>query len=186
MKRTVVALLALAVIVLTGFTMRDSGTAATQSGFSADDKAAVQGIVNTFANSWNSHDMKAMHEIDTDDVEWINGVGNDWKGKDMVLKGHSAIHKGMFAKQTMSVESMAVRPLAPNVAVAVAVMHFSSANDPRYPWLVAVKTRGSFTVVKRDGVWKIAHYQNTVIDPKAENDHVTDYDATGFPPPSAR
>jgi hypothetical protein len=25
-------------------------------------------------------------------------------------------------------------------------------------------------MVKRDGIWKIAHFQNTVIDPKAESD----------------
>jgi hypothetical protein len=38
--------------------------------------------------------------------------------------------------------------------------------DARYSWVVAAKIRGSFTVVKRDGIWKIAHFQNTVIDPK--------------------
>jgi hypothetical protein len=38
-------------------------------------------------------------------------------------------------------------------------------------------------MVKRDGIWKIAHFQNTVIDPKAENDDETKWDVTGFPPP---
>ena len=38
-------------------------------------------------------------------------------------------------------------------------------------------------MVKRDGIWKIAHFQNTVIDPKAENDDLPKCDATGFPPP---
>ena len=60
------------------------------------------------------------------------------------------------------------------------------APDPRYPWLTAAKTRASFTMVKRDGVWKIAHFQNTVIDPKAENEDIPKFDATGFPPPSDR
>ena len=38
-------------------------------------------------------------------------------------------------------------------------------------------------MVKRDGIWKIAHFQNTVIDPKTENDDLPKWDATGFPPP---
>jgi len=52
--------------------------------------------------------------------------------------------------------------------------------------MVAVKTRASFTMVKRDGIWKIAHFQNTVIDHKTENDDVPKWDATGFPPPHDR
>ena len=38
-------------------------------------------------------------------------------------------------------------------------------------------------MVKRDGVWKIAHFQNTVIDPKWRTTISPEYDATGFPPP---
>jgi hypothetical protein len=72
------------------------------------------------------------------------------------------------------------------VAIAVATMHFVPAPDPRYPWLAAAKTRASFTTVKRDGIWKIALFQNTVIDPKAENDDIPKWDATGFPPPGDR
>jgi hypothetical protein len=29
----------------------------------------VRSVVKEFANTWNRHDMKAMHELDTDDVE---------------------------------------------------------------------------------------------------------------------
>jgi len=149
----------------------------------ADDVSAVRALVDEFANTWNRHDMGAMHELDTDDVEWINVVGHHWVGKATVYKGHVAIHKGMSAKTTMSVESATIRPIAPGVAVAVATMHFGPSLDPDYPWVVAAKTRGSFTMVKRDGTWKIAHFQNTQIDPKAENDDLPSWDATGFPPP---
>ena len=180
MNRIVFAMLA--VTALSGFT-GDSAVTTTPQAFSADDESAVRGLVNEFANTWNRHDMKAMHELDTDDVEWINVVGHHWRGKTTVTKGHVAIHKGMFAQVTMSVESVAIRSIAPTVAVAVATMHFGASPDPRYAWVVAAKTRGSFTMVKRDGTWKIAHFQNTVIDPKTENDDLPKWDATGFPPP---
>ena len=181
MNRTVLAVLA--VIALSGCTARDSAMTTTPRALVADDESAVRALVDEFANTWNRHDMGAMHELDTDDVEWINVVGNHWAGKATVYKGHVAIHKGMSAKTTMSVESATIRPIAPGVAVAVATMHFGPSLDPAYPWAVAAKTRGSFTMVKRDGTWRIAHFQNTVIDPKAENDDVPRWDATGFPPP---
>jgi uncharacterized protein (TIGR02246 family) len=181
MNRTVLVMLAM--IVLSGCTRQDSATTTPPPAFGADDESAVRALVNEFANTWNRHDMNAMHELDTEDVEWINVVGHHWRGKATVHKGHTAIHKGMYAKQSMSVESATIRSIAPTVAVAVATMHFGPSPDPRYAWVVAAKTRGSFTMVKRDGIWKIAHFQNTVIDPKTENDDLPKWDATGFPPP---
>ncbi|MEO8034817.1 MAG: SgcJ/EcaC family oxidoreductase [Acidobacteriota bacterium] len=181
MNRFVLAMLA--VTTLSGCTARDSATTTTPPAFGADDESAVRALVNEFANTWNRHDMTAMHALDTDDVEWINVVGHHWRGKANVYKGHVAIHKGMAAQGSVSVESVTVRSIAPAVAVAVATMHFSASQDPRYAWVVASKTTGSFTMVKRDGIWRIAHFQNTVIDPKAENDDETKWDATGFPPP---
>ena len=181
MNRIVLAMIA--VIVLLGFTTRDSASTSTLPVFSADDESAVRSLVNEFANTWNRHDMKAMHELDTEEVEWINVVGHYWRGKATVYKGHVAIHKGMSATTSASVESATIQSITPTVAVAVATLHFVPAPDPRYPWLTAAKTRASFTMVKRDGIWKIAHFQNTVIDPKAENDDVPKWDVTGFPPP---
>jgi uncharacterized protein (TIGR02246 family) len=181
MLRTALAMLA--VIALSGFTIRDSAITNTPEAFSADDESAVRALVNEFASTWTQHDMKAMHELDTEDVEWINVVGHYWRGKDTVYKGHVAIHKGMSATTTASVESATIRSIAPTVAIVVATMHFGPSLDPHFSWVVASKTRASFTMVKRDGIWKIAHFQNTVIDPKAEHDDETKWDATGFPPP---
>jgi uncharacterized protein (TIGR02246 family) len=181
MIRIVLAMLA--VISLSGFAIQDSATMNTQPAFSTADELAVRALVNEFANTWNRHDMKAMHELDTEDVEWVNVVGHYWRGKATVYKGHVAIHKGMCATTTMSVESATIRSIAPTVAIAVATMHGGPSLDPHFPWVVANKTRASFTMVKRDGIWKIVHFQNTVIDPKAEDDDETKWDATGFPPP---
>ncbi len=181
MNRIILAMLA--VIVLSGWTVRDSAMTNTPQGFTAEDESAVRALVNEFSNTWTRHDMKAMHELDTEDVEWVNVVGHYWRGKTTVYKGHAAIHKGMEATTTASVESATVRSIAPTVAIAVAVMHFVPAPNPHYPWLTPAKSRASFTMVKRDGIWKIAHFQNTLIDPKAENDDLPKFDVTGFPPP---
>jgi hypothetical protein len=97
-----------------------------------------------------------------------------------------AIHKGMVAQVSLNVESVTIRTIAPAVAVAVATMHFGASRDPRYPWVVAAKTRGSFTMVKSDGTWQIAHFHHTAIDPKAEHDDIPRWDTTGLPPPGDR
>lgn len=181
MIRIVLAMLA--VTALSGCGTQDSATTSSPPSFSAEDESAVRALVNDFANTWNRHDMKAMHELNTESVEWINVVGQQWRGNPTVTKGHTAIHKGMVAQVSMSVESVTIRSLAPNVAVAVATMHFGASPDRRFPWVTGGKSRGSFTAVKADDIWKIAHFQNTNIDPNAENDDVPRFDDVGFPPP---
>jgi uncharacterized protein (TIGR02246 family) len=185
MSRIVVALLAAA--ALAGCSTAHSEMTGTPPAFTREDESSVRALVSAFAETWNRHDMQAMHELDTDDVEWINVVGHHWRGKATVYKGHVAIHKGMSATTTALVDTAIVRAISPTVAIAVVTFHFVATPDARYGSPSSTtKTRASFTMVKRDGVWKIAHFQNTVIDPKAENDDLPSFDATGFPPPPQR
>lgn len=154
----------------------------TPSPFSVDDESAVRMLVSEFVNTWNRHDMKGMHELDTEDVEWINVTGNYWRGKAAVYKGHDSIHRTIFAKTRMSVMQADVRCIAPNVAVVVATMMFGPVVIPTGQELAELKTRGSFTMVKRQASWMIAHFHNTTVDPDAEKNDPITWDETGFRP----
>jgi len=92
MNRIVLGMLAVAVIVLSRFATGDSAMTNTPPAFSADDESAVRALVNEFANTWNQHDMKAMHELDTENVEWMlreqvgtqsgdHGMSHEWTMK---------------------------------------------------------------------------------------------------------
>ncbi len=150
--------------------------------FDAADESAVQALAFEFANTWNRHDMHAMHELDTEDVEWINVSGHHWRGKAAVYKGHDMIHRTIFAKTGMSIEHVVTRALTPDVAVVVATMLFGPVVTPSGQELPELKTRGSFIVVRQDGIWKIAHFQNTVVDPEVEHNDPVTWDSRGFVP----
>lgn len=183
MHRIILATLALALAVPSAVARQAQTSSTLPPALSAEDETAVKGLVSGFADAWNHHDMKAMHDLDTDDVEWVNVVGHHWRGKETVRRGHTAIHKGMDAHSTMSVESTCLHPIAPDVAVVVATLHFlRTPADPLYTGNGDTKTRGSFTMVKREGVWKIAQFQNTIIDPRAEHEDLPSYAETGFTP----
>ena len=94
-----IALAMFAVIALSGWAIRDSATTNTPPAFSADDESAVRALVNEFSNTWNRHDMKAMHELDTEDVEWINVVGQYWRGKETVHYSCHAVLCGQGARR---------------------------------------------------------------------------------------
>ena len=184
MHRSVFAILTLALAVSPAVAQQAQASATFQPALSADDETAVRALVDAFADSWTRHDLKAMHDLDTDDVEWVNVVGHHWRGKETVRKGHMAIHKGMDAHSSLSVEATSLHPIAPDVAVVVATLHFSrKPTDPFYTGNGDTKTRAACTMVKRGGVWKIAQFQNTIVDPKAEQDDLPSFSETGFPPP---
>jgi uncharacterized protein (TIGR02246 family) len=180
MNRTVLAMLA--VTALAGCTTKDSEMTSTPPAFSTDDEGAVRALVHEFANTWNRHDMKGMHELDTEDVEWVNVTGHYWRGKATVYKGHDTIHRTIFAKTSMRVEQTAIRSIAPDVAIAVATMTFGPVITPTGQQLPEIKTRGSFTTVKSEGIWRIAHFHNTIVDLEAEKNDPITWDASGFLP----
>ncbi len=159
-----------------------SESAAKPEVLSTEDEAAVRGIVAEFSKAWNSHDMKAMHALNTDDVEWINVTANHWRGNAAVLKGHSNLHNTIFAKTDMGVDKILVRSIAPGVALAVATMKFGPVTMPTGQVVAELRTRGTFTMLKQGAIWKIVHFQNTTIDADAEKNDPITWDETGFAP----
>jgi len=160
---------------------REAPAAAAQRMPSAPDEAAVRRLIADFADSWNRHDMAAMHALDTPDVEWVNVVGNDWIGVENVRKGHANFHRVLAADNVMHVDEVAVHLVAPDVAIAVTKLHFNGKSiDGRPP---EAFTRGSWVMVKRARVWKIAYFQNTAIDPTVQGpmDPLQFDEKTGLP-----
>lgn len=179
-----ILVMAVAVIALVGCatTPPSSESRSGMARLTAADESAVRAVVLEFASTWNRHDMKAMHELNTADVEWINVTANHWRGNAAVRKGHDTIHRTIFAKTDMSVDQTLVRAVAPNVAIAVATMKFGPVTTPLGQVLPELRARGSFTMVKEGEGWKIAHFQNTNIDADAEKNDPITWDETGFLP----
>ncbi len=151
-------------------------------GLDSADELAIRAVVAEFASTWNRHDMLGMHDLDTEDVEWINVTGNHWRGKAAVFKGHAALHRTIFAKTEMSVESAVLRAIAQDAAVAVATMTFAPVVMPSGHEIPELTTRGSFILVKHGGTWKIAHFHNTSVDAEAARNDPTTWDTTGYLP----
>lgn len=148
---------------------------------SGADRVAIEAVVSAFAESWSKHDMAAMHALDTQDVEWINVVGNEWDGLANVRRGHTNYHRFLAAKSTALVENVTARAIAPGVAIAVITFHFGGA-DPAGK-AEDTRTRASAIMVKRGAAWKIVHFHNTVINPATQGaaDPMNFDEATGLP-----
>ena len=170
------ALLAVALVAWAGLvgcttTQRPNASAGTGVVLSTQDEAAVRATVAEFINIWNHPDMKGMHELFTEDALWIIRNGNVWRGKGEVYRFFDMFDRtpgSPSSTETMETETMEVRSLAPQVAVATA----------KTRWGPELHTRDSFVMAKRAGSWKIVHFHSTTIHPDVAKHDRPDFGVT--------
>lgn len=134
----------------------------------AADEAALHAILARHIDAWNRHDMAALAADLAEDVVWINVVGMEWHGRRQVEAAHAALHRTMFAQSRLVPGPVALRALAPGVALAVSRTGIEGAGttpDGRpYP------ARGGIMTLlfgKSGERWRIIHAHNTNIDAAA-------------------
>ena len=147
---------------------------------SQQNEVAIRELVATYVETWNRKDLDGMHAIDTEDVEWINVRGNDWRGKPVVRKGHAALLGSALAKTTLDTMEVRIRGVAPAVALAVAKFRFGPLIVPGGQEIPFIVTIASFVVVLSNGGWKIKHFHNTIVDAEAEHNDPTTWEETGY------
>jgi uncharacterized protein (TIGR02246 family) len=144
-------------------------------GADSSDEIAVRTLVMGFPAAWDHHDMKALGDIFTEDADLINVVGMHWRGRTNIVKALTAFHRAMFAKEQIHFGDISIRFITPDVAVAVATQTSSGEitwRDGRKQQVDPIDSQlDTFVVVKRDGTWKIAHNQNTIVNQKAQPDN---------------
>jgi uncharacterized protein (TIGR02246 family) len=129
------------------------------------EELAVKRVILDFADAWNHHDAKAMADLHTDDVNFINIFGKWWNGRNEVEEGLRRGHSAPFAKSNMLINIEQVRFLAPNVAVVHGTMELVDAPPETLGRCHSIRV-----LVKANGRWLISSFQNTLIrsgDPAA-------------------
>ena len=131
---------------------------------SRSDEQAIQHLASQFERAWNTHDMTMLGEMVTDDVDFVNVVGFQWKGRQQVVDEHVAIHRDRFKNSVWANERVTVQFVRPDVALARvewntrADLQGKAGNlQPGPP------RRGIFlwVVVNDAGSWRIRAVQNT-------------------------
>jgi uncharacterized protein (TIGR02246 family) len=141
-----------------------SGLAA-QTVMPGGEEVAVRKAISDFADAWNRHDAKAMAQLHTEDVNFVNIFGQWWRGRSEVEAGLRRGHITAFSKSKMLVNTEVVKFLAPNIALVQGTMELLDA-----PPETLGRCHSSRVLVKENGRWLISSFQNTLIragDPAA-------------------
>jgi uncharacterized protein (TIGR02246 family) len=136
------------------------------------DEQNILAAVMAFQEAWNRHDMTAMKDVFTEDADLINVLGTRWQGRDNIVKALSVYHLEMFKNEEIHLSKITIRSITANVAIATATQTGSgemSLPEARGRKQTPVGSQlDTFVVEKRDGIWKVTHGQNTIVNPDAQ------------------
>lgn len=132
-------------------------------GQSSQDKEAVKNVVISFQEDFNEGSFKNAASYSTVDWEHINPGGGIDKGRDSVLKTVRAVHQTFLKGVTMRIESMDIRFITPDVAIADVIHQVGNYTTPDGVKHENERHIKTYVVVKKKGKWLLTQDHNTVI-----------------------
>src|SRR5260370_13866020 len=90
-----------------------------------------------------------------------------WRGKAGIVKAIDVFHRTIFQKMEIGVTDIGIRAITPDVAAAVIALNAGAYTTPDGKQQNATLDRLSLILVTRNGEWRIASRDNTVVDPSA-------------------
>jgi len=131
------------------------------------DEQAIRKTVMGFESAWNAHDMKSLGQLFREDAEFINVVGMHWRGRPAIQAAHAAFHETSFKDCRLKTDSIAIRPLGNDHAIAVVVTTQDGFTTPAGQVMPKGQTKQSYVMARGIDGWQIAHGQNVRIDAEA-------------------
>ena len=132
-------------------------------GQSSQDKETIKKVVNAFQEDFNDGGFINANHYSTSDWRHINPIGGIDKGRDSVLKGVRAVHQTFLKGVTMQIESMDIRFITTEVAIADVIHkvdNFTTPDGVKHENERHIKT---YVIVKKKGKWLLAQDHNTII-----------------------
>jgi len=134
---------------------------------STEDKNSIRKTVAGVEEAWNTHDMKAYGDLLTEDVQWVNVVGMQWRGHKAVLYAHIAFHKTIFKDHQVKTDTVEIRSLGSGIALAVVTTTNDQFTTPDGSVVPKMQYRQTYVLRESSDAWKITHCHNVPVDPIA-------------------
>jgi uncharacterized protein (TIGR02246 family) len=110
-------------------------------------------IVLRYADAWSTGDWPSFGALYAPDARHVNTAGEFWRGRSEIVEVHRKNRAALPASVRMTARLDGARAISEDAIVAVARLEI--VNDPAKPGAVSA-TRVTFTLVERDGQWRIA------------------------------
>jgi uncharacterized protein (TIGR02246 family) len=124
--------------------------------FAADTATrAIEKRTAEFVAAWNRHDPKAMASVWAPDGDLLNPFGVWAKGRDGVAKLLTEEHSTVMKATTFTTSAIAVRTLAPDVALADWDFTVAGIAAPDGSTVPTQKMHAAVVWEKKGGIWLV-------------------------------
>ncbi len=127
------------------------------------DKEAVKQVVIAFQDDFNEGGFNNAETYSTPDWRHINPGGGIDKGRDSVLLTVRAVHQTFLKGVKMRIESMDVRFVTPDVAIADVIHQVDNYTTPDGITHENNRHIKTYVVVKKRGSWLLVQDHATAI-----------------------
>lgn len=152
MRRTLIAVLAL----FLGVVVAACETTASRPQPLIERTAVMESarlVALRYADAWSSSDWSGFGALHTPDARHVNTAGEFWRGRSEIVDVHRKNRGALPAGVRMTARLEGARAITGDAIVSV--VRLEIVNDPSKPGVVTA-TRVAFTLVEREGAWKIA------------------------------
>ena len=132
----------------------------------SSDEEAIRRRAEQCAETWNRHDMSTFASLFTEDSDYVTPGGEWLRGRDEIEQDLMKVHATVFRESQLMITGVWVKFLRPDIAVAHVTGELNGLlgrDGQKLPRVV----RGIMTwmLTQDDGIWRIAAFQNTTIEP---------------------
>lgn len=132
---------------------------AQDSSAKAEDEKAIRANVEQMVKGWNAKSGAEFAKPFAADSDYVVVNGMHVKGRPAIDQGHQQIFDSFYKDTDIAATVEKIRFLRPDVAVVLVL----SERFPKADRKQATKGRLTMVMVKNDGKWEIASFQNTEI-----------------------
>jgi ketosteroid isomerase-like protein len=136
----------------------------TGVGQNAQDVDSVKKVVLAFQEDFNEGSFKNAHNYTTIDWEHINPSGGSTKGRDETLTEVRQVHQTFLKGVTTTIESMTIRFVTTDVAIANVIHKGSAFETPDGVKHENPRSFKTYTIIRQKGKWLLTHDQATSIE----------------------
>ncbi len=137
-------------------------TTQSAAGSVASDQEQISALPARMVAAWAAHDADAFADLFVEDGTMIL-PGTYHSGREQIRDFMAAAYRGVYRGTTVTGQPIGLKPLAGGAAVLLTVGGVLQPGETELSDSDAI--RASWVLVKRDGQWRIAVYQNCPRDP---------------------
>lgn len=160
-RRFTVAIAALAVISA----LACAGNPGPPAGGTREDEEAIRQVIVDMTEGFNHHDARASTRMYTSEADLITVRGERFRGTTEFEKGLGSIFATRAREATLRTIDTSVRFVRPDVALAHVTNELSGLIAPDGQRSPPHRELSLRVFVKEGGVWKVAAFQNTLVQP---------------------